>query len=81
MIDDEEEIKENAHYLHLLTSSELNIDKDSINFNDLANISMGRISHLNSYLCIRSEKPTRAQVEKLYKKLEKYNKMKLESGK
>lgn len=38
-------------------------------FNDLVNISMGRITPTNAHMCIRSEKVTKAQYMKLLKKM------------
>ena len=67
-------MKEDAHLLHLLKEKELNINKSSIDFEDLANIATGRITSLNAYLCIRSEKVTKAQFDKLLRKLDKYKK-------
>ena len=41
---------------------------------------MGRITSANAYLCIRSEKVTKAQFDKLIRKLDKYKKQEKEKG-
>lgn len=48
-----------------------------MNFDDISNISNGRITCLNAYMCIRSEKVTKAQFEKLLRKLDKYKKQEM----
>jgi hypothetical protein len=40
--------------LHYLNSNELKIDKNSISFNDISNISMSRVTSTNAHMCIRS---------------------------
>lgn len=52
-----------------------------MNFDDISNISNGRITCLNAYMCIRSEKVTKAQFEKLLRKLDKYKKQEMQKGK
>jgi len=42
-------------------------------FFDMANISTGRITSGNAHMCVRSEKVTPQQYEKLIKKMEKYD--------
>lgn len=51
---------------------ELKIDKNSMNFFDILNISMGRVTSSNAHMCVRSEKITRAQLNKLQMKYDKY---------
>ena len=41
---------------------------------------MKRITSLNAYLCIRNEKITKAQLDKLQRKLDKYKKQEKEKG-
>ncbi len=55
--------------LYFLKPEELKIDKNAINFHDIANISKSRITCFNASMCIRSEKVTRAQYLKAVKKL------------
>lgn len=52
-----------------------------MNFYDLSNISMGRITSNNAHMCVRNEKVTKAQYTKLLKKMEKYDLRENESGK
>lgn len=52
-----------------------------MNFLDLANISMGRITPSNAHMCVRSEKVTKGQYLKLLKKMEKYDMRENEGGK
>lgn len=67
-------MKEDAHLLYLLKEHELNINKAHLNFCDIANITMRRMTGLNAYLCIRSEKVTKAQFDKLIQRLNRYKK-------
>ena len=60
-------------YLYYLREEELKINKSDINFFDLANIAIGRITPSNAHMCVRSEKVTKAQYNKLLKKMEKYD--------
>ena len=39
----------------------------------MVNISMGRITTQNGHMCIRNEKVTKTQYQKLIKKMEKYD--------
>jgi hypothetical protein len=68
-------------YLYFLKEEELKINKAGLNFSDLINISMGRITPNNSHMCIRSEKVTKAQYQKLLKKMERYDMRENEGGK
>lgn len=49
-------------------------------FYDMANISTGRITSGNAHMCIRSEKVTLQQYEKLLRKMEKYDLRENETG-
>lgn len=53
----------------------------SLSFADLVNISMGRITPINAHMCVRSEKVTKAQYQKLLKKMQKYDIRQDESSK
>lgn len=75
------ESKDETNLLHLLRPNELTINKSRINFFDVMNICTGRITQTNSSLCIRHEKITRAELEKVLKRLERYHKMQREDGK
>jgi len=88
--DDEDEINETDNiynqekrellYLYFLKEHELKINKNEINFSDVANFSMGRITSSNAHMCVRNEKVTKAQYLKLLKKMEKYDMRENEGG-
>ena len=47
----------------------------------MVNISMGRITSQNGHMCIRNEKVTKTQYQKLLKKMEKYDMRDNDQGK
>lgn len=49
-----------------------------MDFDDISNIATGRVTSSNAYMCIRSEKITKAQYEKLLSRLDKYKKQNIE---
>lgn len=49
----EKSFDDNSHCLSLLNDDELTIDKNKLNFYDIANISMRRVTEINVDLCAR----------------------------
>lgn len=67
--------------MYFLKEEELKINKSEITFFDMANMSMGRITSNNAHMCVRNEKVTKQQYNKLLKKMEKYDLRENEAGK
>lgn len=59
--------------MYFLKAEELNVDKARIDFFNISNITMGRVTSLNASMCIRSDKKDRKDIANLIKKLEKFN--------